>query len=85
MMKPDPIEERAAETLDRALARLPGADLEPWAAHSQLSAAQRRLRLRTRAPSWLERSEPVLLIAFAACHLVWALLRVIAFGARHLG
>jgi hypothetical protein len=61
--------------LDRALAQLPSADLPQLAGRAQLKAAERRLQ-RARASHWVERYEPPLLAAFAAAHLVWALVQI---------
>jgi hypothetical protein len=71
-------EDQAGEAnLDRALARLPIADLPPLAARALLMAAERRLG-RARSNRWIERYEPPLLAAFAVGHLIWALVRVVA-------
>lgn len=61
---------------NRALSRLPRADLEPLVANLQLKAAKERLS-KGRQLSKLERAEPSILIACGAAHLVWVLWRVL--------
>jgi hypothetical protein len=77
-MKPETEPTRLDDaSLDRALAQLPRVDLPPWAASSQLRAAQARLRGH-RAVSRVARYEPEFLIACSAIHLLWVLWRAFA-------
>jgi hypothetical protein len=69
----DPLEPELR--MNRALSRLPRADLQPLAASLQLKAATERLNNPSRL-SRVEKAEPTILIACGAVHLVWVLWRV---------
>ena len=64
--------------LDGALASLRTEDLPPMAARTTALAAKRRLSRAGTAPTRFERLEPLVLVGFAAAHLVWVVMHVLS-------
>jgi hypothetical protein len=65
--------------LDRALASLPGPEVDPLWSRATRLAAERRLHATQPVARGL-RYEPFLLIALSAAQLLWAALRVLALA-----